>query len=110
MRISDWSSDVCSGTAAKIASRKAPIRSHRHPLQPTGRRHRRKKADRDVQATNRGAAFCAQSREAVAASPAAGGSGAAAIEEGVIEMSGTTPRSEEHTSEIQSLMRQSYAV
>src|SRR3546814_10305999 len=107
MRISDWSSDVCSGTAAKIASRKAPIRSHRHPLQPTGRRHRRKKADRDVQATNRGAAFCAQSREAVAASPAAGGSGAAAIEEGVIEMSG---RSEEHTSELQSLMRNSYAV
>src|SRR3546814_2904892 len=110
MRISDWSSDVCSsdlaglGVAVGIVERgrdraRRRLRRHRHPAAGAferldhgrGRRAARNREFRD--------------RRALSLRPADG--------RGRVESRdrrGAAPRSEEHTSELQSLMRISYAV
>src|SRR3546814_10757402 len=82
MRISDWSSDVCSSDLEHHA---------RHLRQPLGRRHGARMVDRRQVAQPRLAEQGHVDREGERAQAAVG-------------------RSEEHTSELQSLMRISYAV
>src|SRR3546814_6523071 len=96
MRISDWSSDVCSSDLARDGEAKdhAPVlaRSLRHPgrrsdsSRPAARSHRPSRALFDRRAARHSAR----------------GHGPLP--------SGEAARSEEHTSELQSLMRSSYAV
>src|SRR3546814_4033274 len=89
MRISDWSSDVCSSdlhARGPLLARRHERRLHprRLPAQPGPGRRARRAAGPD--------------RPADGLRRAAGGPG------------GPAGRSEEHTSELQSLMRISYAV
>src|SRR3546814_2450719 len=81
MRISDWSSDVCSSDLATSCSKQRRMQSTFHFWRPTLSRVRHL-------------------------------TGAASITPRLthIQSSGTCWRSEEHTSELQSLMRISYAV
>src|SRR3546814_6933134 len=96
MRISDWSSDVCSSDLATPArspgSRGYPrCTSARSRLQPS--------RDRPLQCGNPGCSLRASGRRGrsrAASTPASAPS--------------TSRRSEEHTSELQSLMRNSYDV
>src|SRR3546814_4925327 len=98
MRISDWSSDVCSSDLRTDDLR--PVPRHR-PGQGGGRRHhagacalcRRARAARDVH--RRPARVLAQGR---------------GRREESLPHRAEAVRSEEHTSELQSLMRISYAV
>src|SRR3546814_9803520 len=100
MRISDWSSDVCS----------SDLRCARDPCGQGGPRHG-SGADRPNGC--RGTTF-------TRADPAHGGSGRGLVRTGrdrhcgcsvhSMEHLGSRARSEEHTSELQSLMRTSYAV
>src|SRR3546814_9484399 len=105
MRISDWSSDVCSSDL-RIRARRCP------------RRRRRPSAAPPVRAPcARGLVGLEARGGSVATGPsptiqamarlAAGSSGSA---DGSDDVATTTDRSEEHTSELQSLMRISYAV
>src|SRR3546814_7314022 len=102
MRISDWSSDVCSSDLSTRKSTASGPRARREPgavprLEADGRRS---------------GATCAGRRHAARCD-----SGTRA-EIGIISPAGPVarhavlhrPRSEEHTSELQSLMRISYAV
>src|SRR3546814_10266451 len=82
MRISDWSSDVCSSDLNDRDHRQRARREREQ--QPHAEEHR----DRSEQA----------------------GIGEAAGEALVLAGNGRRGRSEEHTSELQSLMRSSYAV
>src|SRR3546814_4228200 len=86
MRISDWSSDVCSSDLLRRSpERSVPARELR-PIQPRDLEHRR------ARATGLDREFDRHLRRAVEHPPQA------------------VLRSEEHTSELQSLMRISYAV
>src|SRR3546814_9518858 len=99
MRISDWSSDVCSSDLLRLARRQGRERAEVPPGLPRRADHppgaelpfqrqhpqRRKRGDR--------------------AQP--GADGQAAVDR---QRRGRAGRSEEHTSELQSLMRISYAV
>src|SRR3546814_4551439 len=98
MRISDWSSDVCSSDldrksesgSAEVAPRMAVLRRHLHDAVPL-----------DQAATDAGISL-RTARRWLARYRADGPAGLARP---------TRPeRSEEHTSELQSLMRTSYAV
>src|SRR3546814_2067717 len=112
MRISDWSSDVCSSDLSGTA------------LLPGGTRHGSTRADRSYQSRMRAANSCrvsmvsevwtltprlwhggahGESRERRDARPQGEG------EDGG-EEKGARARSEEHTTELQSLMRSTYAV
>src|SRR3546814_7513033 len=106
MRISDWSSDVCSSdldhhhpvriAAHQIARRDpraADIDDAFHPL--------------DLHAILAGAHPVILAEHRIAECPAEMHVAVDAIDHGPGD---TTPRSEEHTSELQSLMRISYAV
>src|SRR3546814_3221864 len=98
MRISDWSSDVCSSDLAT-----SPFAADRF-------RHRGQSAGPDQRSRRRSAAFWPASRLQHDGSQA-GYIGQNAG--GVTRLSRTcrhSQRSEEHTSELQSLMRISYAV
>src|SRR3546814_10323898 len=93
MRISDWSSDVCSsdldqGTGASAAARKGGPRGGGDAVE--GR------TDRGIQADHRRGARRTEADAEPARTERAG--------------KGACRRSEEHTSELQSLMRISYAV
>src|SRR3546814_3068501 len=115
MRISDWSSDVCSSDLRPAAADDAadagvpdpgvdPRSEHRVRRGDPARRHQ--PADRPAPLAARAAA----GQGAAGRPPAAGadrrdGLGAAAGAD-----QPAAPRSEEHTSELQSLMRISYAV
>src|SRR3546814_3138682 len=101
MRISDWSSDVCSsdlaeGRPLRAGKPRLPVRPARPPRQPIARgcdgggRSRRLRG-------RPGATAVRRTEEAPVAGPA-------------VAVTGTAVRSEEHTSELQSLMRISYAV
>src|SRR3546814_4004830 len=107
MRISDWSSDVCSSDLSHsfVVSCEKRVASH----QP---------ADRRLEPFRRmmfspNAGFKRQSLGRDKYQPRQPGRGYAAVEAGVHsapELAAAIVRSEEHTSELQSLMRISYAV
>src|SRR3546814_10765715 len=96
MRISDWSSDVCSSDLIAITGQQD---------QPFGLL---------VEAADRkDALLMADEIDDVALDLGVGGAGnASGLVQGDIDMAPATgnPRSEEHTSELQSLMRNAYAV
>src|SRR3546814_7798361 len=99
MRISDWSSDVCSSDLGDIAPDRGPraadrgARRYRPPLCEPQRRGGDRRPARHLCATR------PARRDGVGAGRSDWGAGG-----------GPAGRSEEHTSEIQSLMRISYAV
>src|SRR3546814_7638068 len=98
MRISDWSSDVCSSDLHRIAAAHHPGKQ-RHALVARGRAgHRRKHERPEIP----GAEHLRLDFPA-----AIGGIGAQPFQFAVLVLE---PRSEEQTSELQSLMRRSYAV
>src|SRR3546814_3374316 len=98
MRISDWSSDVCSSDLSNSASPKAKL----SPLAPAPIQSAKARARVPA-----GAAIVAPSASTTISSllPAISNSS-----ECVSQDRRTNARSEEHTSELQSLMRISYAV
>src|SRR3546814_10545342 len=119
MRISDWSSDVCSSDLRRAAARRGrralrrPVQ--RHPDAAYRRRHRRgqragQRADRRAGERGAGEAGMSGARETLSLAAAE------ALVVQVLTAAGTSAdnaksvRSEEHTSELQSLMRISYAV
>src|SRR3546814_1971744 len=94
MRISDWSSDVCSSDFV-----------HRHRQQPRRLARGGQRFDPAERADVRDAVVDrAQSVRQVEVGVAVG------ADEGGDDFRREPPRSEEHTSELQSLMRTSYAV
>src|SRR3546814_4623821 len=97
MRISDWSSDVCSSDLHALRS----AASRRRRGQRAGIAHpdraRRPADDAPGPLTDARRAWRRGSRRS-------------RLELGPLRGSGAGPRSEEHTSELQSLMRISYAV
>src|SRR3546814_10480168 len=109
MRISDWSSDVCSsdlavGEPAPQADRRAP-RTGRTAQRHPALFHHRKCAD--LQPRHRVRYPAGVGVESVVGQPVRVVTAAIAASAGG---HGGTVRSEEHTSELQSLMRISYAV
>src|SRR3546814_3669046 len=99
MRISDWSSDVCSSDLQARADRRlsAPHAGPRPRLDPRG--------------ADRGARFSGgEGGEGAGLAGDAGGCGALPPVAPFRRRYGRDGRSEEHTSELQSLMRISYAV
>src|SRR3546814_2172771 len=135
MRISDWSSDVCSsdlayaqarhrrppGLGLVLGYRAGPDRpARRHDLRPSARRRRsgarvripprasrpldRSDAGRDLE---RGGDRDTGTRRS---GPGAHNLRRSTMPVEINELNATTRRSEEHTSELQSLMRISYAV
>src|SRR3546814_3202856 len=104
MRISDWSSDVCSSDLSRALPQGFPV-----PATPCGIR----------QAGCVGAGLSVaqrlveHQRQSVRGLPhALFGQRAVFVQVGLVELvrAGRIQRSEEHTSELQSLMRSSYAV
>src|SRR3546814_3326596 len=106
MRISDWSSDVCSSDLRGEVAERRVAGDHRHRAQ-LDRRGRGfvgqvRDVDHGAQAVHLGHHLLAERTQAVPlALDRVGG-----IRDGV----GGAVRSEEHTSELQSLLRISYAV
>src|SRR3546814_6408462 len=114
MRISDWSSDVCSSDLLQVErDRAAIVQRHGHAC----RRDVLNRTERSVLYPQ--AALVAQEHDPVAGCEGAlapfgtdgniftkFAAGAQALARGLVQC----PRSEEHTSELQSLMRISYAV
>src|SRR3546814_4007661 len=101
MRISDWSSDLCSSDLSLFAARLFDLRRRRHgePTQgPAARREARRGAGRAWPD------LAGEERRAVA------GAGAGSLALDARARGRGAVRSEEHTSELQSLMRISYAV
>src|SRR3546814_9145808 len=107
MRISDWSSDVCSSDLDRLqlASRRA-AGEERHPDRHDDEHHRHQREEGLVAGKVPGT----DER----AGHAGGGLGRRAADPGELHHHGIEEvgegRSEEHTSELQSLMRISYAV
>src|SRR3546814_9806898 len=108
MRISDWSSDVCSSDLHRAAAdlrlgeRRREIAVDAHDL--AGRAHLRPKHRIDAGETGEGKnRFLYGDMAKVAVIDLK-------VPEGRERLSGHHARSEEHTSELQSLMRISYAV
>src|SRR3546814_7494396 len=97
MRISDWSSDVCSSDllAHQLASDRSPGACHQHPPAMDRLAHHFAVEHRLRAAQKLGHVDVAQIQFAHPA---------------VLELGELRQRSEEHTSELQSLMRISYAV
>src|SRR3546814_3394293 len=105
MRISDWSSDVCSSDLG-TADQHRPGADPRCRCQCAGERERTwrlRSGDPHGSAEDTGAAWSRHAGWRVALAPRAGPCRYAAPH-------GRARRSEEHTSELQSLMRISYAV
>src|SRR3546814_9360351 len=121
MRISDWSSDVCSSGLGGVGQSRridAAVADHPRPVGGAGRAVRetaaRRYADRDPRGAGgaepglfRLSALIVQPVQA-AAHRAARRAGAQSPAPGPRPR--LSPKSEEHTSELQSLMRISYAV
>src|SRR3546814_5231223 len=109
MRISDWSSDVCSSDL-RTNSAGRPVRSFRsisHLIiaYPSIRGARRRTADRGAM-PRRASSTPSENRSRGSMEPA----NSAGLSAFSIHRPARTWRSEEHTSELQSLMRHSYAV
>src|SRR3546814_9095735 len=101
MRISDWSSDVCS---SDLVGHREDDRRRRHLLDHLGLECAGGgQAEEDVGALQRLGQVACLGRHGVRRFPLVHALGAALID-------GALARSEEHTSELQSLMRISYAV
>src|SRR3546814_6862434 len=101
MRISDWSSDVCSSDLYPSQAR------------PTRRGRRAQEAGSDVEAMVRDLSELREGDPVVHAQHGIGrycGLREMDLGEGMMEFLHLESRSEEHTSELQSLMRISYAV
>src|SRR3546814_1760931 len=101
MRISDWSSDVCSSDLEAVALAEVLVDD-----EAVGQAQARRQAHA---ARARGRAFLAE-RDHVVAEDAGAGAGAADVHAARVALADQLGRSEEHTSELQSLMRISYAV
>src|SRR3546814_6520221 len=111
MRISDWSSDVCSSDLRDLGSGRDPAQQDGASTGATGRERRLVKVDG---VTVRGQQVLAEVFAVVWLTPQMDGlfresaSGRRRFLDRLVY--GFDPRSEEHTSELQSLMRISYAV
>src|SRR3546814_3786170 len=109
MRISDWSSDVCSSDLAAPLPRvgERPQAQSCAPLRPLATAS---------PATPGGSSGCSERTAVVAAEPSARALGRRQVralparQRAGAELPPARRRSEEHTSELQSLMRISYAV
>src|SRR3546814_1923553 len=103
MRISDWSSDVCSSDL-----RLRPVRDHQHLVrlrrEQLGVAHGKNR--RGIQNDE----FVALAQFLEKRTEARGGQSRARVLGGAFDADHRQLRSEEHTSELQSLMRISYAV
>src|SRR3546814_8704693 len=133
MRISDWSSDVCSSDLTDITEQKESEERHKQLMREVDHRAKNALAVAQAVVTLTSASNIDEYRKLVESRIAAlsrahmlladhrwqgvelrsiinGELGARAGVTGQIRMSGETVRSEEHTSELQSLMRTSYAV
>src|SRR3546814_8214828 len=117
MRISDWSSDVCSSDLVRDSLAQAGRGSggkcragaahDGDTLAPAAAARSGRVAERDVlaaRAAHGDPAACGRRQHPAGLPSAAGGAG------GLLVPGGRRNRSEEHTSELQSLMRISYAV
>src|SRR3546814_3181368 len=103
MRISDWSSDVCSSDLALDRRRRGQVRCARGPARAALRRHPARSAQIRSRADRRGVEARGRATRADRRLPqTARRRVALPVPDGL--------RSEEHTSELQSLMRISYAV
>src|SRR3546814_6736758 len=100
MRISDWSSDVCSSDLTRYSPAKLNADTPRSRSLTISAR------------TAGGAERCGQSARVHARqpSPIGAASPARSIPRAAVSGAPSPARSEEHTSELQSLMRNSYAV
>src|SRR3546814_9627116 len=96
MRIRDWSPDVCSSDLERAEGEdlQRDAEEGRHQVHQPERKQRNESEHQEV-----------AQRVLLKARPHAGQPGAGAVAQQVAER-----RSEEHTSELQSLMRSSYAV
>src|SRR3546814_7834236 len=105
MRISDWSSDVCS---SDLLVQRAVRGVAKQPGDPAGRA----KAPMCIEAIAGGdqARYVLEAASGTIEGQARGEGFARVDPEIAVHMLAGRPRSEEHTSEIQSLMRNSYAV
>src|SRR3546814_4352149 len=120
MRISDWSSDVCSSDLPGLRQRPSGIRDEQLVLQPDTRADRsveeqgplRKDRLPSAEAARRRSRAPASRTDRREADDADDGAGRVSRRAGRRPVqAGSLPlRSEEHTSELQSLMRISYAV
>src|SRR3546814_7847496 len=107
MRISDWSSDVCSSDLIQVDGQLVAIPRHqvgvrRHRKRGTGKRDFQSDRERNRKKQQQPSERDHDHRPPCPWQPATEGP--------VHEVSTTPARSEEHTSELQSLMRISYAV
>src|SRR3546814_4194746 len=110
MRISDWSSDVCSSDLGK---RRPTERCEIHRFSPSSASRARSYSALANTSHDGGGgagiAFGGPAGDVFSSTSAA--SCAAALDPALVSVAGIgSPRSEEHTSELQSLMRISYAV
>src|SRR3546814_6572077 len=98
MRISDWSSDVCSSdlTWQAVAGKQGPSCEYKQ-LEPAPKKPARNRMERGLRALKRWKQSQSEEKSAVGNFPTH-----------MLKRVGN--RSEEHTSELQSLMRISYAV
>src|SRR3546814_1742197 len=95
MRISDWSSDVCSSDLKRLAKRGDERGEGKRRADLFGRDHPGRRQVRHQPASSRERASAAAT---------------VAVRRACSAPSAISTRSEEHTSELQSLMRISYAV
>src|SRR3546814_5960422 len=112
MRISDWSSDVCSSDLARHRGRPVRILRHRHGDVEAGdfRGHRHGRPDH-LRLTRAGRQVMASRHDHFPRGDAARRRAMRAAATTLAEQwADEDARSEEHTSELQSLMRISYAV
>src|SRR3546814_4438603 len=117
MRISDWSSDVCSsdlltpdqGKAFQVWAVERNSGTTRPLLQVTGAEALRQSLGEDGWDLIKSSEFLNVTLEDAGAAPTAP-TGPVLFQGPCINLKGPAGRSEEHTSELQSLMRISYAV
>src|SRR3546814_2093038 len=107
MRISDWSSDVCSSDLFTGGRRSAQVRQAQSRSSQAIEQYI--EVERGVIAQTRGAYAAWQANERIIAATRQAVSANALSLEGVRAENSVGTRSEEHTSELQSLMRISYA-
>src|SRR3546814_2382224 len=114
MRISDWSSDVCSSDLRRHEHRCPRRRRRQHPehaMSDTPNNGRKLSLKRGTESTA-GTPRLEERLHKVLAQAGLGSRRALEqrIADGLVQVNGEVARSEEHTSELQSLMRISYAV